>query len=282
MDIQKIIKELINNNIIPSEPDYEQLKGGTNSELYLLKSNGLKCVVKLNEPQVIESEAIFLNTYKDINLLPKLLFVEPSFHAMVYSFINGSTDYVAINKKEMLRILVEELLNKYKDAPSAVGWGWPEDPVESWQHFLMNEVVETNRILASRLDKGDYEYICNLVLKNNTDSKHFLLHGDCGVHNFIFDKGQFCGVIDSTPVIGDPMYDLTYAFCSSPDDLTKDTIDSGAKNMRIYREGDCSDLYEQVVISLYLRLGACIKHHPKDFEKYLKAWNYWKGLVKNR
>nr|WP_239587430.1 phosphotransferase [Bacillus pakistanensis] len=42
----------------------------------------------------------------------------------------------------------------------------------------------------------------------------FLLHGDCGVHNFVFKGGSLSGVIDPTPVLGEPLYDLLYAFCS--------------------------------------------------------------------
>lgn len=108
MGIQKIIIELINNNIIQSVPtEYEQLMGGTVSKLYLLNIDGIKYVVKLNDPKVTKSEAIFLNYYKETNLLPKLVVVEPSFKYIVYSYINGSTNFVRKNKKEMPKTLVQ-------------------------------------------------------------------------------------------------------------------------------------------------------------------------------
>ncbi len=107
------------------------------------------------------------------------------------------------------------------------------------------------------------------------------MHGDCGVHNFIFNDGELFGVIDPIPVIGDPIYDLIYAFCSSPDDLTKETIDSAVSQLMIKKEKNIPFLYEEVIIGLYLRLGTCIKHHPHDFEEYLKAWYYWKDLIMN-
>jgi fructosamine-3-kinase len=282
MDIQKIIIELIHYNIIHSEPtEYEQLKGGTVSELYLLNIDGSKYVVKLNDPRVIESEAIFLNYYKETNLLPKLLFVEPSYKYIVYSFINGSTNYIRKNKKEILKALVQRLLNNYKSVPNDIGWGWADQPTDSWQSFLLNEILETNKIIDSRLDRNEHNFVFNLVKKIRTDIKPFLLHGDCGVHNFIFNDGQLSGVIDPTPVIGDPQYDLFYAFCSSPDDLTKETIDSTVNHLMIKGGGNISVLYEQVIIVLYLRLGTCIKHHPNDFKEYLKAWYYWKDVIKN-
>jgi fructosamine-3-kinase len=282
MNIEEIIKELIFNNIIHNEPtEYEKLNGGTVSELYLLKIDGEKYVVKSNEPQVIESEANFLIYYKESNLLPKLLFVEQSYKYIVYSFINGSTNYVRKNKKEMLKALVQGLLNNYKSAPNDVGWGWADQSTESWQSFLINEILEANKIIDSLLDDEDYNFVLNLVKRNSNDRKPFLLHGDCGVHNFIFNGGQLCGVIDPTPVIGDPIYDLIYAFCSSPDDMTKETIDSAVSHLMINKEKNIPFLYEEVIIGLYLRLGTCIKHHPHDFEEYLKAWYYWKDLIKN-
>ena len=87
MDIQEIIKELVNKKIIHSNTiEYKQLNGGTISNLYLLgNSDNAKYVVKLNEPQVLESEAYFLDFYKDVNLLPKLLYVGQSYNYIVYS-----------------------------------------------------------------------------------------------------------------------------------------------------------------------------------------------------
>lgn len=282
MNIQEIIKELVHDKIIHSEPTkYEQLNGGTVSELYLLNIDGLKYVVKLNEPHIVESESNFLNYYNESNLLPKLLFVEQSYKYIVYSFINGSTNYVRKNKKEMLKTLVQRLLNNYKTTRDDIGWGWADQPADSWQSFLMNEIIEANKIIDSQLDNDDYHFVFNLVKKNSTDRKRFLLHGDCGIHNFIFNDGQLSGVIDPTPVIGDPLYDLIYAFCSSPDDLIKETIDSAARHLMIEREKNNLALYEQVIIGLYLRVGACIKHHPNDLEEYIKAWYYWKDVVEH-
>lgn len=281
MDIKKIIIELIQNNIIHKEPTkFEQLSGGTVSKLYLIKSNGIKYVVKLNNPQVIKSEASFLNYYKETTLLPKLLFVEPSYKYIVYSFINGSTNYDRKNKKEILKALVLGLLNNYKSVPDVIGWGWADQPTDSWQSFLTNEILEANKIIGSRLDINEHDFVFKLVQKIRSEISPYLLHGDCGVHNFIFNEQQLSGVIDPTPVIGEPIYDLIYAFCSSPDDLTKETLDYAMSHLMVEGENDKSFIYEKVIIGLYLRFGACIKHHPDDFEEYLKAWYYWVNVYK--
>ena len=88
-------------------------------------------------------------------------------------------------------------------------------------------------------------------------------------------------MIDPTPVFGEPLYDLIYAFCSSPDDLTKETINSAASHLIIKGNKSEQLLYEEVLIGLYLRLATCIRHHPNDLEDYLKAWNYWKNIIKD-
>jgi fructosamine-3-kinase len=286
MNIKEIIKELIHNNIIQSiTTQYEKLNGGTVSELYLLyNSDGTKYVVKLNEPQVLKSEANFLDCYKNLNLLPNLLFVEQSYNYIVYSFISGTTNLTGVNKQEMLKALVEGVLNNYKTVPNDIGYGYADELTDSWQVFLWNEIIEVNKILKSHLASDEYNFVLNVFenLKNNDiEREPFLLHGDCGIHNFIFNAGQLEGVIDPTPVVGYPLYDLIYAFCSSPDDLTKETIDSAVSHLMIKGEKDNSILYEEVIIGLYLRLGACIKHHPNDFGEYLKAWYYWKKVIKN-
>ncbi|MCE7793785.1 aminoglycoside phosphotransferase family protein [Salipaludibacillus sp. CUR1] len=284
MDIQKIINQLLHNNIIPSKPtEYKHLSGGTASKVYLLTIGDIKYAVKSNQPQVIKSEVNFLNLYKESNLLPELLFVESSYKYIVYTFINGTANYVRKNKKEMLKLLVQQLLNNYKPVPNDIGWGWADDPADSWQSFLLDEIGEAYEIINSRLVSNDHDFVFDLVQKcSNERRKPFLLHGDCGVHNFIFKDGHLNGVIDPAPVIGDPLYDLIYAFCSSPDDLTKETIDSAVSHLRVKPYENNLFLYNEVIIGLYLRLGTCIKHHPNDFEEYLKAWHYWKDTIKSK
>ncbi|TCN20521.1 aminoglycoside phosphotransferase family protein [Mesobacillus foraminis] len=281
MDIKKVILELLQNKIIHTKPtQYEPLIGGTVSQLYLLNSDGIKYVVKINTPEVIQSEAAFLHYYKETTLLPKLLFMEPSYKYIVYSFINGSTDYGRKNKKEILKALVQGLLNHYKPIPDVVGWGWADQPADSWENFLINEILEAKKWIDSRLGRDDHDFVITLVKKIRLEIKPYLIHGDCGVHNFIFHEQQLCGVIDPAPVIGEPLYDLIYAFCSSPDDLTKETFDYAVSHLMIEGEKEKSFLYEKVVIGLYLRLGTCIKHHSSDFGEYLKAWDYWVNVIK--
>jgi fructosamine-3-kinase len=278
MDINQIIEELSQKHIIVVEKNqYEQLAGGTVSDLFLLTGKGGdKYVVKFNVPQVIRTEAYFLNTYKNNALLPKLLYTEPSNKFIVYSFIPGSTNYSGKNKSKMLKQLVLGMINHYQVAPNETGWGWADEVTDSWHSFLFNRITEAKQVLGLHLRKEEFDFV-NRILESQKQKrvKPYLLHGDCGVHNFIFKDNHLCGVIDPTPVMGEPIYDLIYAFCSSPDDLTKETIEHTVNYME---HSSNYNLYEEVIIGLYLRMATCVKHHSYDFNEYLNAWSYWKDI----
>ena len=105
-----------------------------------------------------------------------------------------------------------------------------------------------------------------------------MLHGDCGVHNFVYDQNVLKGVIDPSPIVGPVLYDFIYAFCSSPDDLSLETLISTVTLLN-HVSIERSRLIEEVIIQLYCRIGICLKHHPHDLADYLKAWDYWKVLI---
>lgn len=284
MNMKEIIAHLFHNKVIPSKDiQYEKLKGGTTSELYLFDNcDSNKYVVKLNESHVLKSEVNYLNCYKNLDLIPNLIYVEESYKYIVYSFISGTTNLTGINKQEMLQTLVERVINKYTPIPVNIGFGYINKLTDSWNVFLKNEIIEVNEFLKPHVARDEYNFVLSILENLNhyqIEREAVLLHGDCGVHNFIYNNGQLSGVIDPTPVIGYPVYDLIYAFCSSPKDLTKETIDLAYRHLKNIDGKNNSMLYHEVIVGLYLRLGACIKHHPNDFEEYLKAWYYWKKVI---
>jgi len=286
MQIESVINDLSNmNSINKKEIKYTQLTGGTSSSIYLLNiKNESKYIVKFNDPRVLESEVYFLNYYNKLDILPNLLFAEKTFKYIVYPFIPGSTNYVKKNKKELLISLVEKLINNYEPTSNAPGWGWADELSNSWSDFLMSRMTESFKILDSYLEKPDHTLIFSII--NNSDlmtfqGEPFLLHGDCGIHNFIFNKGKLSGFIDPTPVFGDPLYDLIYAFCSSPNNLTKETISTAVNHLKFLLNNDSHIIYKNVLVGLYFRLATCIRYHPNDLDEYLIAWNYWTNLVKS-
>ncbi|WJH35443.1 hypothetical protein N6H14_05245 [Paenibacillus sp. CC-CFT747] len=105
-----------------------------------------------------------------------------------------------------------------------------------------------------------------------------MLHGDCGVHNFVFQAEALAGVIDPCPAAGPVLYDFLYAFCSSPDDLSRETLLAAAAELEQEKPEE-TELVEQMMIQLYCRIGTCLRHHPQDLPLYLEAWIYWKAAV---
>ncbi|MFJ8530333.1 aminoglycoside phosphotransferase family protein [Bacillus sp. NPDC094106] len=282
MKISEIIEQLVVNEVITNYPkEYKKLTGGTTSRLYLIEGKE-QCVVKLNGPKVIEEEAYFLNFYENDSLFPKLLYVDPLNRYIVYSFIPGSTSYDGGNKRDVLCTLVQEVIHTYKVTMEMNQWGWKEEPVDSWQDFLLKRVMEASENLKTYIIEEDFRTVLEFVHSPNRhlhSNQPFLLHGDCGFHNFIFKENKLYGVIDPLPVLGEPIYDLIYAFCSTPEDLTKETIDRVVEQSVFQKSKKGKVLYEEVIIGLYLRLETCIRHHPEDLGDYLKAWRYWMNLI---
>lgn len=206
-----------------------------------------------------------------------LLYKEPFHTYIVYSFLEGSTSCKQGDKRITLSTLVKEVINKYEIVSRIDGWGWKESPVQSWNEFLTTNVVEAHKNVRPYISEEEYRKVLKLANRDAGINQPFLLHGDLGFHNFIFQGNELHGVIDPLPVLGDPIYDLIYAFCSTPEDLTKETIGYAMKQC-VFHKND-RNLYEEIVIGLYLRIDTCLRHHPKDLEDYLAAWRYWMDEV---
>ncbi|MBM7650329.1 fructosamine-3-kinase [Bacillus ectoiniformans] len=282
MDIQKVIEELIHKQKIEAGfNDLQVLNGGTASQLYAVYYGEVpRYVIKSNKAEIVKSEANFLRAYQHIKLVPQLIYVDLSHPFLLYSFVKGQTDVSNVNKKSSLQTLVQELINQYQPVTSDSGWGWWDEPSDSWKEFLLASVFTSKQIIGTVLNAEDTEAVIHLLQEKTWSSMEqpYLLHGDCGFHNFVYIDKELNGVIDPIPVLGDPIYDLVYAYCSSPVDLTKETILSAYRYLTISNHSE-QEVWESVVIGLYLRIAACIKHHPEDLEKYLEAWGYWRKIA---
>ena len=75
------------------------------------------------------------------------------------------------------------------------------------------------------------------------------------------------------------MYDFTYAFCSSPDELNVSTLLSVYSLLTQDDPLSKERLLEEVLFQLYTRIGICIRVHPHDLSDYLKAWKEWREYL---
>lgn len=161
-------------------------------------------------------------------------------------------------------------------------WGRIEYPRRTWQEFNDISIEEARVNIGNELSMDDYNLVkltANKLFDNDLEQGgRFVLHGDTGVHNFVYHESALIGVIDPSPMVGPLIYDFVYAFCSSPDDIHIDTLFS-AYDLLEQGRVEKNRLITETLIQLYCRIGLSIKHHPSDLPEYLKAWRYWKQLI---
>ncbi|GAB6989870.1 hypothetical protein [Paenibacillus pini] len=283
IDVNEIIKELCEKGVVDcTSKVLNKMNGTTEGLVYTLTvDDDPKYVLKLDS-----SENIFLveqlhQAYKNSTLLPKLLYTDPAKKFIVYFYTTGTTHFNRGTKINWLTLLIKELLNHYEIYQQTDKWGfWLNDPCQTWRDFIDRGVEYARINVGNLLPVEDYHQVKSFVRNISTGEGHerFLLHGDCGVHNFVYDQNALKGVIDPSPIVGPVLYDFIYAFCSSPDDLNLETLISTFTLLN-HESIEKSRLIEEVIIQLYCRIGICLKHHPHDLADYLKAWNYWKVLI---
>lgn len=262
-----------------------QRKSGTTDSLVLsLESKqGNRYILKSDYPNQVQLVELLLNSYSNSVLLPKILYTADDKSYFIYTFINGTTHINRGAKKSWLSLFVKELLNKYKKYQDESIWGRIECPRRSWKEFNDIGIEEARSNIGNILTTEDYKFIKSQSHKLfGEDPEHggrYLLHGDTGVHNFVFNQSKLVGVIDPSPMVGPLIYDFMYAFCSSPDDINIDTLYT-AFNCLEHGYIDRSRLIDEVSVQLYCRVGLSAKHHPNDLSEYIKAWEHWKGLCK--
>lgn len=259
----------------------KRLSWTTSGLVYKLESEqGRSYVLKYDEPYQIEMVGRLLSAYRSSPLLPKLLYTAPDHSCFIYTFIEGTTHIPQGSKKEWLTRLVHELLNRYEPTPIAT-WGRLEYPLESWRRFHEISIEQAKDNIGDILSDEDFRFIQSIVGKMFREvtepEEKYLLHGDTGVHNFVFDRSSLAGVIDPSPMAGPLVYDFVYALCSSPEEINLDTL-YGAYDHLEQGRVDQRRLVDEVSVQLYCRIGLSIKHHPHDLPEYLKAWEYWKAL----
>lgn len=275
-DIQTIIRTLQDKGIIEhSTQIQDQMKGTTDGQVYTLSVGGAaKYILKVDNKLSISGVKPLLAAYPESPLLPKLLFVDPAGTYIVYTYIAGTTHYNRGVKIDWLKRLVTGLLNHY-EISDAKEWGRLEMPRSSWGEFNRISLEGARQNVDNLLPAGDYEKVQAMSERISYAGDKYLLHGDTGVHNFVFRNNRLAGVIDPSPMAGPVLYDFTYAFCSSPDDLNLETL-LPAFDLLGERNMERSRLIEEVIFQLYCRIGICARVHPHDLEDYLKAWEYWR------
>lgn len=274
------IIDLQNKGLIGVQAEIQQLTNGTTDGIvYAVLENGIpSSILKHDRPKDIGIVEQFLTTYEGIGLLPDVYYVDPEKRFFLYEYIEGTTHFNRGNKADWMKLLVEGLFNQYEKYDPKVPWGrFGGTPRQNWTDFNRTSLEYAYENVGDLLPYEDYLQMKAVAerLAEYEQGVKYLLHGDTGVHNFVFRQNQLVGIIDPDPIVGPVIYDFTYAFCSSPDDLNMETLLASfslLKNVQM----DTARLVEEVVFQLYTRIGICKKVHPHELDEYLKAWEYWK------
>lgn len=278
--IHQAIANLQKQQIVPDHVNFcLPLTGGTNSKVYSLgtESNPHQYVIKFNTKEQIEQEVSFYERYRHVKLLPRIVFVDQSFSYFVYTFIPGQIMVNRGSKLTWMKQLIDQFIVHYNkidiQTTDVSKFSIPEQPETMKQS--MNWCAS---VIGDHLTEGDHELIKRIYERRKNHLLHnetYVLHGDLGVHNLLFEQGEIKGIIDPIPSIGRRVYELLYAFCSSPDDLSYTILKELCERLQLPISNE--ELVEDFMLALYSRIGTCITYHPKDLPSYVHAWNEWKS-----
>jgi hypothetical protein len=277
--LKQIMSEIIQNRILPESINHwGDLKGGTDSTVGVIGSLELPnmYVVKSNSPVRIAAETRFYQMYREISLLPIIKYVDPDYRYFIYEFIPGNTRYTRKNKHGLMSDLIKLMIRYYKNLVSWDDYEWVEDPTR-----VAHDINYSQSIIGFHLNEEDHVLVKDIHIRRRnriSEKDLYVLHGDFGVHNFLFENDTLQGIIDPFPAKGRRLYDLLYAFCSSPDDLHFSILLNVVEQAGIERIS-AHNLVEDMILALYFRIATCLKHHPEDLSQYQNAWKEWKQLI---
>jgi aminoglycoside phosphotransferase len=286
VQINEIIEILNNKTLIKNNGlEFKPLKSGTtNGVLYnIYVENTPAYVIKIDHPSIINSTEEFLLAYQDVLLLPNVLYTDDKKEFLIYSYISGETHFNRGSKLQWMTPLVKELFNQYKKADHDIPWGRVNGTKrKSWADFNQISLQSAKENIGDFLPSEDHKRVALLVStlsKYHNQEEKYYLHGDAGVHNFVYSANELKGVIDPAPLIGPRIYDFTYAFCSSPDSLDVSTLMHSFSLWNGNASFSKERLLDEVLFQLYTRIGVCIKVHPHDLNDYMEAWREWREYL---
>ena len=240
---------------------------GASSRVILLNSEYL---IKQNSAVALEAEVEFLKRISTIpeisNYFQKIVYVEPEYNFVVYSFINGNVMKNPENPKKV----VSSLLDITSSLPTyeKEGFGYLGEETKTWIDFLKEEIKYSSENVPENICENSFVYKAAEDLEKFKFTKK-LLHGDFGTHNFIEINGNFVGVIDPMPVAGDSLYDLLFGICSNVKLLSSFSLEELLNITNDPKE----KIKNLLIVVLYSRISRCLKYHPKDLNIYLDYIN---------
>ena len=263
-------KKIIEKTLSLKNLKYETHKyftDGASSRVILLNNEYL---IKQNSALALKAEVEFLKRVATIpkisDYFQKIVYVEPEYNFVVYSFINGNVMKNPENPKKV----VSSLLDITSNLPTyeKEGFGYLGEETKTWVEFLKEEIKYSSGNVPENICENSFVYKAAENLEKYKFTKK-LLHGDFGTHNFIEVDGNFVGVIDPMPVAGDSLYDLLFGICSNVKLLSSFSLEELLNITNDPKE----KIKNLLIVVLYSRISRCLKYHPKDLNIYLNYIN---------
>ncbi|MDO3408157.1 hypothetical protein QWJ34_00100 [Saccharibacillus sp. CPCC 101409] len=249
---------------------------------YLLTESGKpKYMLRMDTPENIAMAEQLHKAYPDNPLLPNVLYADPVKGYLVQPYAAGTTGSdpaVRGAKKVWLPALVAGLLNRYEADDAGGKWGRLTEPCSSWSEFNERELSRARENLSGLQPAEDCERVALLLEPLAEAGSKFLLHGNADVHHFVFLKNELAGVLEPRPTAGPVLYDFVQAFCSTPDDLSLETL-FDAYSLLDAKSADQERLVQETLLRLYGRIGVCAAEGSSELGEYLAAWQFWRMLL---
>lgn len=261
-----LIKNLLNKVDIKLEKTVKLNEGTTSSKVFLAND---KYILKFGKKIDIEAEKLFYNTNKN-KLFPEIYYADNN--CIIMNYIKGNKISEQVDSKKLILKLFD-VVKSYKKDNKNSKFGYFDNQFKTLEEAFIYEVTESKKI-NNILNEEDYNIVLQAIKKlAQYKIDKVICNGDFGTHNFIFNNNEIVGIIDPQSFMGDRDYDIIFAYLSN----TKILQDLSYNNFfEIIGEKDKN--INLLTILLYNRIAICIKHHPKDLEKYLAKWDELKTI----
>ncbi|CAG9622304.1 hypothetical protein [Sutcliffiella rhizosphaerae] len=194
MEKMNQIVDLLRNNDLLEDGSIElkRLKSGTtNGVLYTIIVNKKPTyVVKIDDPKIIIPTQEFFHAYKEVKLLPNVLYADETKEYIVYTHIPGQTHVNRGSKVAWMTILIKQLFNNYKRIEKDIPWGRVNGiPRKSWSDFNQSSLEIAKENIGNLFPEKEHkrvEGLVNEMKKYHSYDEKFYLHGDAGVHNLVY------------------------------------------------------------------------------------------------
>lgn len=264
------IKDIINdvsNRLrldIKDEDIYFFTDGATSSNVFSIEN---KYLIKTANTDTIKTQIEFLQFYKNIPNMQKVVFFNEQLGYICFEYIDGEkySKNIKLNAEDTLKNIYE-IVNKYKEYEYQ-GYGYLLEDNKTWQEFLTDEVKYSSKAIKELNVSFEKVYKALDNIKEINVPK-YLIHGDFGTHNFLISNDKLM-VIDPMPVIGDYLYDFYFAILSNANIFNKLEIDY----ILSFFERDKQYKKDLFIIVLYIRMCRCYVYNKPDFEIYYKLYS---------